>query len=493
MDYLSTLLPCFRGNEVFGDTPFPYANVQDYLFEQSLIAKKERAIPYNVFFERCLDLIQQFENDLKESYYKELSRWNKLAVINKGLIEEDEKEIEELRKEGKNRFSVHLYSFTNGRFQGHLWGDRIQVVKDEVLKVQQYYRAKKEVKNFKRGLSSVSSLRELIDKHTIVFPMIKENPIAETGDLLAKYQKAFNTKERELKKYLDKSDSLRNFRQVKEKIEAFLINVEYDFLDEKLIDRQVKYLNEPIDSTILLYRAQKEITRLASKEGTLELLDEVNSSTRWMFGEFDRLVKKHKINFGKGYDYSVTEFFDVRQPFFEFYDWFYSSYGFNYLTEKEKQEKKIQLEEYKERNKGEKLSEVVYAYETKLNTLKETNKDGESTSFKYDSFKSLFHSDRVEVNKESEEKFKELFERRKPKEVASILLALEITGRMKSENLKERVNVLNKFLQTKYKDDSIGSAQRYLRKICSNSVDEIKEELSEKIDLIEDILPLKVR
>lgn len=120
MDYLEIVLNGFINN-------------REYLDRYFIRKFKEAESQYYVlgeFFKGCLNVVSALNYDLKKKYYSDMKEYQECLhhAISINDKEAENHFREQLKEIAECNYSVNLYSFTGGKFTGHLFSEDIKYI-----------------------------------------------------------------------------------------------------------------------------------------------------------------------------------------------------------------------------------------------------------------------------------------------------------------------------------------------------------------------------
>jgi len=106
-------------------------NLPKYFFREFKKAEKEY-YDAGEFFGGCLNVIQDFENNLLRQLHKRKFELYQVIDICKRDKEPFNEVVEELNSISLDNFSIHLASITNNKYSGHFWNSDVIKIKNEI-------------------------------------------------------------------------------------------------------------------------------------------------------------------------------------------------------------------------------------------------------------------------------------------------------------------------------------------------------------------------
>lgn len=120
MNYLQIVLNGFVSNRKY---------LTDYFIRQFREAESEN-YSLGEFFNGCLNIVSALNYDLKKKYYADMKEYQECLHHAITINDKDAENQfrEQLKKIDEYDYSVTLYSFTGGKFTGHLFSDEIKYI-----------------------------------------------------------------------------------------------------------------------------------------------------------------------------------------------------------------------------------------------------------------------------------------------------------------------------------------------------------------------------
>ncbi len=103
--------------------------LKKYLIRKQKEFKRKNFVSKTEFFQRCLNTIILFENDIENQYVKRRLELYQIVYLLKSKNKPFEKELEVAKNLSKENLHIQLSLLTNGRFKGKLWYSQIQFIK----------------------------------------------------------------------------------------------------------------------------------------------------------------------------------------------------------------------------------------------------------------------------------------------------------------------------------------------------------------------------
>lgn len=103
--------------------------LKKYLIRKQKEFKRKNFVSKTEFFQRCLNTIIHFENDIENQYVKRRLELYQIVYLLKSENKPFEKELEVAKNLSKENFHIQLSLLTRNKFKGELWYSQIQFIK----------------------------------------------------------------------------------------------------------------------------------------------------------------------------------------------------------------------------------------------------------------------------------------------------------------------------------------------------------------------------